>query len=154
MRGPAEMGKSIMNQKIRENLITNGILPEELAALDAIQVALDARYHFTEIVAPQRSGDYRRNDMLWNLLSALRGPDGCSEELQHFRDSYEVKARTTVVIRSALFSKESFPADIDAWTEVPSIDLNPEDQTQHFRDHIRMAAGACGIEVRASSLTI
>lgn len=92
------------------------------------------------------SSDKTDNDerqKLWNILTALRGPDN---------DDIYQKERTTVPIRRAAFPKMAEQSDI--WpcgaqfmsfsiANVP--DFTPRDDDTHFDFHARAAARALGL---------
>ena len=137
-----------MSPEIRANLIHNGALPEELAALDAIQEAFDARFKWYQDRQNNSSKIvWDRNDLLWDLLSALRGPDGSADNYGNLVMTDDLKDRSTLVVRGALFSCEGFPARISGWQQNTVVHLKRTDQTAHFRSHIFAACKALGIDV-------
>lgn len=83
------------------------------------------------------NASYPEKRNLWDILSALRGPDSDNEEL---------KERTTTVIRSKAFS--NFGKEC-AWfaPRGVKIQMNGTEDQKHFIGHIKMAANALGIPV-------
>jgi len=106
------------------------MLPKTLrGALDSIQKMLDGQPYSLE---------------LWNVLTALRGPDSRNTR---------IKYATTAVIRQAAFPKK--PTDASSVfcsdsllraTRRQEMFHNRED-LNHFREHVRDAFAALGLQI-------
>lgn len=79
---------------------------------------------------------------LWNILTALRGPDDDG-------DDWLRKGKTTVHIRAAAFPKTARSADFEQATMKTDVKYDPTPGTKlhdwHFFGHIDRAADALGL---------
>ena len=98
-------------------------------ALDAIQKMLDGQPYSLE---------------LWNVLTALRGPDSRNKR---------IKYATTAVIRQAAFPKKPTDASSVFCSDTflramrrRALFRNRED-LNHFREHVRDAFAALGLQI-------
>jgi len=85
-------------------------------------------------------GDVQVAQEVWDVLTALRGPDS---------DNNKVKRKTTWVIRAAAFPKtvKFFYQQLPARFELDRLDFSTVglDMTSHFADHVTWAACILGL---------
>jgi len=84
----------------------------------------------------------------WNIMSALRGPDGQNNTVK--QKAYTVKVRRRAFPKLARVRRHNVPADMDYhYCEAPGKigELDRDiDCSNHFRSHIKSAFKGLGIQ--------
>lgn len=123
--------REVARQMIQQERVPNGDIPSTFSVTQVLSM-LD---NWCERTTHEQA---RR---LWNILSALRGPDAATIQL---------KQQTTSLIRAASLPQAAMRLGMDVAMTAPDIDrLNtlvrikaPEDEPRHFYNHISYAAAA------------
>lgn len=93
-----------------------------------------------------KEAPYGEQRKLWNILTALRGPDGSPTWLAR----KVRKAQTTAIVRyAAFYGAAGGSAKIRAGSVVV---LPPKEEWDHFDQHVAKAAVALGLEIRSEKL--
>ncbi len=88
----------------------------------------------------------KESSALWDILSALRGPDFLNNQ-----ENFDVKLRSTGIIRYKAFPKFSSRESVIINNLEKDIDksiLYKYENNEHFRFHILSAANALGIAIK------